>query len=252
MKKNIIFILFSCLTTVVMAAGNVKLVEANIAYKGENYAEAANLYEEILKEGESAAVYYNLGNTYYKLGKLGQAILNYERALLRDPDNEDIQYNLEMAYSRTIDKVKPVKRFFFQTWIDDLSSLHGTNTWAYISIVTFILTLILAGTFIFSRVRWMKKAAFFTGIAMLVICIITFGFSGKQKNKLTEHNYAIIFSPTVTVKSSPDAGGSELFSLHEGTKVKIKRKLDNWIEIQIQLEDGNNVGWVESSVAETI
>ena len=249
MKKGIILILFSCFAAAVMAAGNVRLIEANNEYKSENYEVAVNLYEEILKEGESATVYYNLGNAYYKLGKIAPAILNYERALLRDPGNENIRFNLEMAYSQTVDKVDPVGRFFLLKWIDSLNSLYDTNTWAYISIICFILTLVLAGTFIFSRVTWMKKTAFFTGIAVLVISIISFVFSNNQKNKLTAHDYAIIFAPTVTTKSSPDASGTELFSLREGTKVKIKRILGDWIEIQ--LENGH-VGWIQSSAAETI
>jgi len=249
MKKSIIFILFSCFTAVVMAVGNVKLIEANAEYKKENYEAAANLYEEILQTGESATVYYNLGNAYYKLGKLGPAILNYERALLRDPGNDDIRFNLEMAYSQTVDKVDPVGRFFLLKWIDSLNSLHDTNTWAYISIICFILTLALIGVFIFARVIWMKKAAFFTGIFVLIISVVSFVFSNNQKNKLIAHDYAIIFAPTVTTKSSPDAKGTELFPLHEGTKVKIKRKLDNWIEIQ--LENGH-VGWIQSSAAEII
>jgi tetratricopeptide (TPR) repeat protein len=249
MKRSIIFILFSCLAVAAMAAENTKLIEANAEYQKENFEAAANLYEEILQTGESATVYYNLGNAYYKSGKLAPAILNYERALLRDPGNENIRYNLEMAYSQTVDKVDPVGRFFLLNWIDGLSATHSTNTWAYISIFCFILTLILAGAFVFARVTWLKKTAFFTGIAVLVICAVSFVFSSNQKNKLIAHNYAIIFTPTVTAKSSPDASGTELFPLHEGTKVKIKRKLGDWIEIQ--LENGH-VGWIKSSVAETI
>jgi tetratricopeptide (TPR) repeat protein len=249
MKKNIIFILFLGFTVAVMAADNSKLTEANAEFKSDNYETAASIYEEILKEGESAAVYYNLGNTYYKLGKLGPAILNYERALLRDPGNEDILYNLEMANRQTIDKFEPIGSFFLLKWIDDLSSLYNTNAWAYISIISFIITLLLAGVFVFARVVWMKKTAFFAGIVVLLISIAAFNFSDKQKNRLIAHDYAIIFSPTVTVKGSPDTSGTELFLLHEGAKVKIKRELGDWIEIQSA--DGN-VGWVESSVAEAI
>ena len=249
MKKNMLFILFSWLTVAAMAVDNSKLIEANTEFEAGNYTKAASMYEEILKEGESAAIYYNLGNTYYRLGRIAPAILNYERALLRDPGNEDIRYNLEFANYQTIDKFKPVDRFFLLKWIDGLSSLYGTNAWAYISIFCFILMLILVGVFVFVRVTWMKKAAFFTGIAVLLISITAFNFSKSQKEKLLMHEYAIIFSPTVTVKSSPDTSGTELFQLHEGTKVRIKRTLGNWIEIQSV--DGN-VGWVESSVLEAI
>ena len=249
MKKSIIFILFSWIAVAVMAAGNPKLIEANAEYVAENYATAASMYEEILKEGESAAIYYNLGNTYYRLGRIAPAILNYERALLRDPGNEDIRYNLEFANYQTIDKFKPVGHFFLLKWIDGLSSLYSTNAWAYISIICFILMLILVGVFVFVRVIWMKKAAFFTGIAIFAISIAALNFSKKQKEKLLLHEYAIIFSPSVTVKGSPDTSGTELFMLHEGTKVKIKRTLGGWIEIQCV--DGN-VGWVESTAAEAI
>jgi len=250
MKKSIIFILFSFFAVVAMAAtGKAKLMEANVEYKNKNFETAANLYEEILKEGESAAIFYNLGNAYYELGKLAPAILNYERALLRDPGNEDIRHNLELAYSQTVDRIEPVGRFFLLKWIDGLSSLYSTNAWAYISIISFIITLMLAGAFVFARVGWMKKIAFFAGIATLIITLSAFGFSNKQKNRLIIHDYAILFSPTVTIKGSPDASGKELFLLHEGTKVKIKRTLGNWIEIQSL--DGN-VGWVESSVLEMI
>ena len=249
MKKSIIFILFSWLTMAVTAADSSQLTEANAEYAAENYENAANMYEEILKEGESAAIYYNLGNAYYKLGRLGPAILNYERALLRDPGNEDIQYNLEMANFQTIDKFESVGRFLILKWIEGLSSIYSTNLWAYISIITFIITLLLAGIFLFARVTWMKKTAFFTGITIFIMSIVAFNFSGKQKEKLIMQEYAIIFSPTVTVKGSPDTGGTELFLLHEGTKVKVKRRLGNWIEIQSV--DGN-VGWMESLEAEAI
>jgi len=250
MKKSVVFILFLWFMVAAMAAvDNSKLTEANAEYAAENYEKAADMYEKILQEGESAAIYYNLGNAYYKMRKLGPAILNYERALMRDPGNEDVRYNLEMANSQTIDKFESIGRFFLLNWIDALSSLYGTNAWAYISIISFILTLILAGVFVFARVSWAKKAAFFAGIAVFIISITTFGFSGKQREKLIMHEYAIIFSPTVTVKGSPDTSGTELFLLHEGAKVKIKRKLGSWIEIQSI--DGN-VGWVEAWVAEAM
>ena len=229
--------------------GNNRLIEANTKYAEEDYEAATATYEDILQGGESAAIYYNLGNAYYKQGRLGPAILNYERALLRDPGDEDIQYNLEMARNQTIDKFESVGRFFLLEWIDDLRSLGNTNTWAYASIVCFIIALILTGAFIFARIGWLKKAAFYSGIVVFIVTIVAFNFSRSQREKLITHDYAIIFSPSVTVKSTPDESGTELFLLHEGTKVKIKRKLGGWIEIQ--LEDGN-VGWISSTSAESI
>ena len=254
MKHSFIFSLIVLFSWVAMATanadnGNDRLIEANTKYTEEDYESAAAIYEEILQGGESAVIYYNLGNTYYKQGRLGPAILNYERALLHDPGNEDIQYNLEMTKNQTIDKFESVDRFFLLEWIDALRSLCNTNGWAYISIICFIITLILTGTYIFARIGWLKKVAFFSGIVLFIVTMVAFNFSGNQREKLIAHDHAIIFSPSVTVKSTPDESGTELFLLHEGTKVKIKRKLGNWIEIQ--LEDGN-VGWISSTEAESI
>jgi tetratricopeptide (TPR) repeat protein len=226
-----------------------KLKEANAKYSAEEYNEAILLYESILQTGESASVYYNLGNTYYKSGNLGKAILNYERAYLLKPGDEDIRYNLELARSQTVDQIQPIDRFFLVQWIDGLSNVWNTNSWAYISIISFIATLLLAGIFVFTKTTWLKKIAFFTGIFIFLISIIGFTFSKKQKNVLMSHEYAIILSSTVTVKGSPDDSGTALFVVHEGTKVKMKRSLNQWIEIQ--LADGN-VGWIENSHLENI
>jgi tetratricopeptide (TPR) repeat protein len=252
MKKYILSILLSWLipATLLATGQPSKLEEANVKYKAEDYAAAAVLYEEILKEGkESASVYYNLGNAYYKQKELGRAILNYERALLRDPNNEDIKHNLGLAKSQTVDNIKPKEQLFLMKWIDSAGNMQSSNAWARISIISFIIVLSLGGLFVFSRTGWMKKSAFFTAILFLLVCAAAFYFSKRQKEALTTHNYAIIISGTVTVKSSPDESGKELFLLHEGTKVKIKQALTGWDEIQ--LEDGS-VGWVIATDLEKI
>jgi tetratricopeptide (TPR) repeat protein len=250
MKKNILTMIFFILASQLVAqSSSFLLKEGNAKYTAEEYNEAISLYESGLEKGESASLYYNLGNAYYKSGNLGKAILNYERAYLLKPGEEDIRYNLELARSQTIDQIKPIDRFFLTEWIDGISYIWNTNTWAYISIVCFIVTLLLAGVYIFTKTGWLKKTSFFTGIFILLISIISFSFSKKQRNILLSHEYAIVLSPTVTVKGSPDESGTALFVVHEGTKVKIKQTLNQWIEIQ--LADGN-IGWIEVTNLETI
>lgn len=226
------------------------LQKASAAYSEGNFTKALESYEKLLKEeGESAEIYYNIGNCFYKLNKIASAILNYERALLLDPGNGDVRFNLEIAKLKTVDQIDPLKEFFLTEWIANLQNLLGTNQWAYLGLICFILLIGMLVLFFFSRKIILKKLGFYMGIALLVLTITSNIFSYKQKEKLTNRDTAIIFAPTITIKSSPDNSGTDLFPLHEGTKVKIKSKLGDWYEIIIA--DGN-VGWIQSSYLEII
>ncbi|NPA36255.1 MAG: SH3 domain-containing protein [Chlorobi bacterium] len=227
-----------------------RFIKANQLYTDGKYEEAAQAYEDILKTGvESPELYYNLGNAYYKSGLLPQAILNYERAKLLAPQDKDIEYNLELARSQTIDKIDKVGEFFLKTWIRALRNKADSDTWAYMSIGFFLGLIGMLFLFYFSRTPALKKAGFFSGILFLFLFIVSFSFAHLQKQKLVNRNYAIIFAPTVNVKSSPDSGGTELFVLHEGTKVKILDKVGEWR--QIEISDGNR-GWINVSTIEVI
>ena len=248
-RKIFILLLLQIVTFSLMAL-NPDLQSAAEAYSKGEYANAAELYENILKtSGESAVVYYNIGNCYYKMNKISSAILNYERALLLNPGDKDTRFNLEIAKLQTVDKIEPVGKFFLSEWIESIQNIFGTNAWSKIGIVSFFLLISSLVLFFFSRMIVSKKIGFYTGIAWLVIIITANCFAFGQKQKLVERNYAIVFAPTVTIKSSPDRSGNDLFVLHEGTKVLIKTKLGEWSEIQIT--DGN-VGWIRNSDIEVI
>ena len=246
---------FFILTAILFAAFNLSaqkdlLQQANEAYAKGDFQAATDSYEELLKtSGESAIVYYNLGNSYYKLNKIAPSILNYERALLLEPGNSDIRFNLEIAKLKTVDKIEPIGEFFLTEWFRDIQNLLTTDAWSIFSITCFILLITCLFLFFFSRRIFTKKLGVYAGL-VLIVCII-FGncFAYNQKNKLTRRNEAIIFVPTTTIKSSPDNSGTELFILHEGTKVTLKNKLSDWNEIETA--DGN-VGWIKSSEVEVI
>jgi len=233
-----------------LTAQNPDLQPAADAYSNGEYAKAAGLYEDILKtSGESAKVYYNIGNCYYKMEKIPSAIINYERALLLNPSDKDALFNLEIAKLQTIDKIDPLDKFFLSEWIESLQNIFGTDTWSKIGIITFLLLIASLVLFFFSRKIFLKKAGFYTGIVWLTLCIVANCFAYSQKQKLVNRNYAIVFTPTVTIKSSPDNSGNDLFLLHEGTKVLIKSKLGEWSEIQIASGD---IGWIKNSDLEVI
>ena len=248
MKKISIILLL--LVTVTVANGQTK-AQADSAYVNNDYAGAVEMYESILaNEGESSDIYYNLGNSYYKMDNIAKAILNYERALLLNPGDGDIRFNLELAQSKAVDKVVPMSEMFFVTWIKSLANLMSEKGWAKLGIATFIMMLLALALYFFGKKITWKKMGFISAICFLLICIIANVFASNQKEKVLEHGTAIIMAPSVTVKSTPNETGTDLFILHEGRKVMIKdNTMKEWKEIQ--LEDGN-AGWVPASVIEII
>jgi tetratricopeptide (TPR) repeat protein len=252
MKQYIISIalLFSVTGLFAETSESSIIEQANAAYTEKDFPAAAQLYETALSEdGASAAVYYNLGNTYYRMNRIAQAILNYERALLLEPANRDIRFNLEIARLKTVDKIEPVGEFFLSEIINNIQNWWNTDQWSYIAIVCFFLLIVCLFLFFFSRKIILKKTGFFAGLVLLIICLASNAFAYNQKKKLTHRTTAIIFSSTTTIKSAPDNSGTDLFILHEGTKVKINNRLGEWNEIETA--DGN-VGWIKSKEIEII
>jgi tetratricopeptide (TPR) repeat protein len=244
MKKYILYIV-SLFTFYSVYADDNRLHIANQLYGKGSYEKAITNYEGILNSGlESATLYYNLGNAYYKQGKLSYAILNYERALLLSPQNKDIRYNLEMANSQIIDKLQNVDRFFLTSWYNNFKSTTKSDTWAILSIIAFTLTILALIIYLFSNVRLTRQISFYLSILLFVISMVSLNFSAKQKKLLTNRDNAIIFDPSVSIKSSPSPSGKDLFILHEGTKVTILETLGEWQRIEIS--DGND-GWIPSS-----
>ena len=229
---------------------NVTKAEGDNAYMRNDYASAIQIYESLLKKGEAAEIYYNLGNSYYKADDIAKAILNYERALLLQPGNADIRANLEIARSKTIDKVVSVPDIFFVAWVKSLINCLSVDAWAKLGIVFFILLLISFSLFfLFKQIVW-KKSGFIAGIVFLFLVVLSNIFASEQKSELVNRNKAIILSPSVTVRSTPSESGTSLFILHEGHKIEVKdNSMREWKEIR--LEDGK-VGWVPASAIEGI
>lgn len=229
---------------------NATKAEGDSAYIKNDFASAIQIYESLLQQGEAPEIYYNLGNCYYKTDDIARAIINYERALLLSPGNTDIRANLEIARSKTIDKVTPVPEIFFITWIKSLVNSQSSDAWARTGIVSFLLLLVSLAIFFFTQhIKW-KKIGFSAAILFLIVTVLSNLFASQQKSYLTNRNDAIILSPSVTVRSTPSESGTSLFVLHEGRKVEIKdNSMREWKEIR--LEDGK-VGWVPSSSIEVI
>ena len=223
---------------------------ADSAYIRNDFTTAIQIYEMILRTGESADIYYNLGNSYYKIGDIAKAILNYERALILKPANKDIRSNLEIARAKTVDKVTDVPELFFVTWLKSITNSMGIQSWAIIAISFFLLFIVSIYFFFFSTKIVARKTFFILALFFLVFCVIANISAAFQRRVRLNRMNAIIISPSVTIRSTPNDNGTSLFILHEGRKVFIKDdSMKDWKEIQ--LEDGN-VGWVKKNDLEVI
>lgn len=251
MRKISFFIIFLLSFVQFVQAESFTKADADKAYQENKYAEAIKMYENILAtQGESAVVYYNLGNSYFKEKNMAKAVLNYERALLLNPGDADIRFNLDMARSKTVDQITPATEVFIVTWVNSLTNMQSERGWAKIGIVSFICLLVGLALYIFSKRLFVRKIGFIGAIILLVVIVCANLFARQQKNELMDRTGAIVMSPTVTVKSTPDESGTELFVLHEGTKVFVEdNSMKGWKEIR--LEDGNK-GWIPTEAIEII
>ena len=222
--------------------------DANQQYAEGNYAEAAEMYEQVLQENPQAEVYYNLGNARFKQGELAQAILAYERCLRLNPRMKDARHNLEFAESRIKDNIRDTNTFFLKKWYLTVRNSLSESTWAWMSVSCFIL--FLAGMLLFalSRIVAVRKAAFYLSLVLLVVSALSLIHTLGLHHRDTAREEAVITQGIVNAKSSPDRSGTDLFTVHEGTKVTIKETLGEWCRIHV----GNYDGWIRFSNAERI
>ena len=224
--------------------------DGDSAYIREDYASAILIYEDLLREGEAAELYYNLAGAYFKSDDIARAVLNYERALLLNPGNADIRANLEIARAKTVDKVTPTNDIFFVSWAKSLTNSLSVDTWARLAIVFFLLMLVTAAFYFISSRLTLRKTGFALAVIFLILTLIAHAAGRYQKIRLTRRDSAIVLTPSVTVRSTPSETGTSLFILHEGRKVSIKDdSMHYWTEIE--LEDGQ-VGWVQAEDIEVI
>lgn len=223
---------------------------ADTEYQKGNYQQAIRDYEEILKNGESAEIYFNLGNAYYRTDNITKAMLNYERARLLSPGDDDINFNLQFARSKTIDKITPESEMFFVTWYKSLVNFTSVDNWAKTGILCIVMALLLVLLYLFGPQLMLRKIGFFGGLAFFVIFLLSNLFAFQQKQALDNRTGAIIISPSVNIKKTPAKNSADQFVLHEGTRVDIIDKgMTDWRCIRVG--DGRE-GWIETKAIEEI
>lgn len=223
---------------------------ADDEYKKGNYQQAIRDYEELLKKGPSVELYYNLGNAYYRTDNITRAVLNYERALLLSPGDENIRFNLQMARSKTIDKITPKSEMFFVTWYKSLVNFTSIDGWANTAIISIAIALLLILCYLFGKKILIRKAGFYGAIFFVVLFISSNIFAYEQRRILTRRTGAIITAASAPLKKTPVANSEYNTIIHEGSRVEIiDDTMKDWK--LVELEDGRE-GWIQSSQMERI
>jgi len=224
--------------------------QANQQYEAGNFRQAAATYEKILAVGQANwQVYYNLGNAYYKQKKVGQAILNYERARRLNPDNEDIDFNIDLANLSVADRITAMPRSLVLVWLDN--AIHFFSVEAAATVMLIFWVLLLGGAIIWLLASrefwhaWGRRMVWGTGAVWAVFALI-FGLLAYENATARE---GIVLASRVVVRSSPADDATEMFILHEGVKVRMQEFIGNWR--RIKLADGK-VGWLEANTIEKI
>jgi len=236
-----------------LAFGQEELLQfeqANKLYRDGEFAKASQLYERIIANGdESAALYYNLGNCYFKTQNIPSAILSFERAKRLAPHDDDIAYNLRLANLRVIDKIEPVPQIFFIEWWLSLINMFSSDGWATAAIAALWCAAI--GGAVFIRIRWIliQRVSILVTFLAIVVCALAVGAMFRQMNQERNDRSAVVFAPSVSVKSAPDNQSTDLFVIHEGVKVELLDAVSDWRKIR--LADGK-VGWMQSESLQII
>lgn len=224
--------------------------EGNKAYREGNYEKAIEEYRAILDRGEfSEELYYNLANAYFKSEKLGKAILYYNKALRIDPSSEDTLHNLALCEAQTKDKISVVPEFFLNSWMRSMRNAMSCTAWSVLSLAMFALLLAFALLFLLAASVKVRKAGFFGALCAVLLFVTTTLFAVSSRSDILSHDEAIVMGSAISVKSSPDNSATDLFVLHEGTKVRIVAEMDEWAELVIA--DGKK-GWTEKKNVESI
>jgi len=224
--------------------------KANKAYQQEQYQDALNNYLKIYKNGyESSELYYNIGNCYFRTGKIGGAILFYEKALRLNPDDEDALYNLSIAKARTVDKINDVPQVFIVQWWDSFLALFTLRGWVIILSGIYLLFIAGFSVYYFSGSSFGRRLGFYSGVFFLALTIFSGVCLTSKYNKVNNTHYGVLLTNTITVKQSPNEKAADAFVIHEGLKFSIEDELDDWVKIK--LADGK-IGWLQKNVFKVI
>lgn len=249
-KATMLLVLTLCMSFSALSASAMTKKEADEAYSKGNYQQAIKTYEMLLKKTPSAEIYYNLGNAYYRSDNIPQAIIAYNKALLISPADADIQHNLSVARTKTIDKMQPSQNTFIVAGWQAFVNIFNTNTWAYIAIISLILVVLLTLTYLFAEAVILRQLGFFGAVLLFVVFLLSNICAYSQYSAMNADDGAVIIISDCPVKKSPENNAADETVVHEGTHLTITDEtVQGWYEVT--LDDGTE-GWIQSKAVERI
>lgn len=245
--RKVLFILFALLISGEIISQDYRqtIKEGNDFYFQKNYMQALNSYLKVVNQGfTSAELYFNIGNSYYRLNKLGYSILYYEKALRLSPNDEDIQFNLKLANSKTFDKLEEFPKIFLTVWWESLVSMLNYKQWAIVFIVLFWIFLAALGLYLLSDKLQLRRIGFYSSSFVFAALILVGVIFYESFHIETKSNEGVLIVESEVVKQSPDIQSNDAFIIHEGIKFVIEDNVGQWAKIK--LIDGK-VGWLQKS-----
>ncbi|MFC1564533.1 hypothetical protein ACFL6G_06320 [candidate division KSB1 bacterium] len=229
---------------------NELFIEGNRFYQSEMYIQALEKYTEILDSGyETGELYYNIGNTYYKLGELGKTVLFYEKARRLIPEDEDLLTNIQLVNDQLVDKITPIPDVFYVSFWNKFRNSISLKWWRTIFFISLWFIALCVSFLFFVRRQFIRKllknSLAVIGFVAIMITLVLISHSIMDR----PGQDGVIMDKEVRVFASPTESGTELFIIHEGTRIHIKRELEGWLEVD--LADGK-VGWIPAEVIEII
>lgn len=217
--------------------------EGNRLYREGEFAGAIASYRSVAEGGfESAALYYNLGNAHFRLGETGPAVLNYERALRLDPGDDDIRANLALVNQRLQDRIDPLPRFWLLSAFDWWMGLMPRGLLKAIVAACYLLLGAAVVLIVLRRPAGWRGTLRRFACAAAASTVLLGGTLLVRETGLGRPGEAVVMAAEARVLNAPsEDAGLTLFTLHEGTKVRIDRRAGEWAEVV--LADGK-VGWL--------
>ncbi len=249
--KYVLTIAVILVSTIAFASEADELMkQGNQFYQDKQFENAIDTYQKIINVGYvGTSLYYNLGNSYYRDGKIGYAILYYEKALELSPGDDDVMHNLAIANAKTVDKIDTLPKFFLFQWWESILALFPVSGWTLMVYLFYLLLLCSIGLYFFARGMNIQRYSVFSGLISALFLVITTALWIVSLNREFTVKNAIVVEPAAAVKLSPDSTSNDAFVIHEGLKVRELDRVESWVKIRLQ--DGKE-GWIEQNEIGTI